>query len=149
MQLTNLYFNLKDFNFDSNQVLFINNEKIFLKGKNFALELFKNSTAKLRKTTNHSSPDAWLLSHYTSYLMRYNATLTKQTEAYRNKKNLTQNCVGVHIRRSDKIISEEAKLYKLGEYMEKVAIYFKNTKSTEKCVVLITDEIGLVEEVKR
>ena len=84
--------------------------------------------------------------------LQYRITLRKETEAYKNKTNFSQNCVGIHIRRSDKII-KEAKLYKLGDYMEKVALYYNNNpvlaRYTEKCIVLITDEIGLVEETKR
>ena len=116
------------------------------------MALFKKSTEELQKSIGHSRPDAWLMSHYTSYLMRYNATFRKETETYRNEKKFSQNCVGIHIRRSDKII-KEAKLYKLGDYMEKVALYYNNNpllaRYTEKCIVLITDEIGLVEETKR
>ena len=113
--------------------------------------LFNEAIQVLKKTKEHSNPDAWLISHYLSYLMRYTDSFRKETENFINQKKFNQNCVGIHIRRSDKIM--EAKYYKLSEYMKQVAIYYSKTmfhgNETEKCVVLITDEMGLVNETKR
>ena len=109
--------------------------------KKYAKKLLKNSIKELKI----KSP-AWLIAQFMSYLMRYKDTFKMMTENFRNKNNFNPNCVGVHVRRSDKLI-KEAKFYALDKYMEKVKSYYVSLNETlEKCVVLSTDHVGLVND---
>lgn len=62
-------------------------------------------------------------------------------------------CVGVHVRRTDKV-GTEAAFHSLKEYMDEVELFFKiqtidNPGSSHKCVYLATDEISVLKEAKQ
>jgi len=65
------------------------------------------------------------------------------------KKNFSPECVGIHVRRTDKI--QEAKYYSLEDYMKQVDLYLvsngkKPSSGQKHCVVVMTDEPKVINE---
>ena len=56
------------------------------------------------------------------------------------------SCVGVHVRRTDKIT--EAKYYDLSEYMKHVDLYFDKHSNASKCIFLMSDDLNVKVEAK-
>jgi len=121
--------------------------------------MFNNLAVKLIQVSGRSlqvknkNPEAFVLGQFTTYLMRYNDTLESEARSQRLTKEIRPDCVGVHVRRSDKI--KEAPYHQLSEYMAKVKAHqsrlsFDLIKSfftdRKKCVVLITDEVQVVQK---
>ncbi len=119
--------------------------------KGLAVKLIENSAKSLQVT--NKNPEAFVLGQFTTYLMRYNDTLESEARSQRLTKEIRSDCVGVHVRRTDKI--KEAPYHQLSEYMAKVEAHlswlsFDLIKGffidEKKCVVLITDEVQVVQE---
>ncbi len=102
----------------------------------------------------HGDPFTWWAGQILAYLMRFNRKFDKTVETKRDKLGFQTPCVGVHVRRSDKIGSEAA-FHNLDEYMKHVEEFFvlyekmHPGKLTARNVYLATDEVSVLLEAKQ
>lgn len=101
----------------------------------------------------HDNPFVWWLGQVLIYLTRPNEALKKMISDKAGALGFKNRCVGVHVRRTDKLTSE-AKLHPLKEYMDEVEKFFKiqsidKPGNVDKCVYLASDEITVLQEAKK
>lgn len=95
----------------------------------------------------------WWAGQLLSYLTRPNESFRKIINDKTVELKFKNSCVGVHVRRTDKV-GTEAAFHSLKEYMDEVEQFFKiqtisESKSSHKCVYLATDEISVLKEAKQ
>lgn len=99
----------------------------------------------------HGNPMVWWIGQLTKYLTRPNANMTEYFEKEQSLLRFKHPIVGVHIRRTDKIV--EASYHTVSEYMEHVEewfnIYEKSLPLYERRVYLASDDLLVIEEAKR
>ncbi|CAF0711896.1 unnamed protein product [Brachionus calyciflorus] len=100
----------------------------------------------------HGDPFVWWSGQVLSYLMRFNSEFQKTINQHTEAIQFKTPCVGVHVRRTDKIGSEAA-YHGIDEYMKYVKEFYdiedlKNSKKTTRNVFLATDEVGVLKEAK-
>lgn len=105
-----------------------------------------------RLTVLHGDPIVWWIGQIVKYLLRPRKSTINLLNDYAKKLKFQKPIVGVHIRRTDKLISE-AKLHTLDEYMVHVENYYKQKELSgevnQKRIYLATDEPILFDEAKR
>jgi glycoprotein 6-alpha-L-fucosyltransferase len=100
----------------------------------------------------HGDPFVWWAGQLLSYLTRPNDEFRKVIVQKTTELKFRSRCVGVHVRRTDKV-GTEAAFHSLKEYMDEVELFYKmqtinNAGSVQKCVYLATDEIAVLKEAK-
>jgi len=101
----------------------------------------------------HMHADTWVKGQLERFTFRPNAAMEKHLSKLSGALNFKKPCVGVHIRRTDKLISE-AKLTPTHKYMDVVKEWFGNcTKTTgkkldEQPVYIATDEPAVLSELR-
>jgi len=105
-----------------NGIIDIRSPEIFMMFNNLAVKLIQVSGRSLQ--VKNKNPEAFVLGQFTTYLMRYNDTLESEARSQRLTKEIRSDCVGVHVRRSDKI--KEGSYHQLSEYMAKVKAHLSH-----------------------
>lgn len=99
----------------------------------------------------HGDPFVWWSGQVLNYLMRFNDDFEKVIAAKRVELKFERPCVGVHIRRTDKI-GTEAAYHGLDEYMKYVDEFYDTFELTRKIdkrnVYLASDEQAVFDEAK-
>ena len=103
----------------------------------------------------HGDPFVWWAGQVLTYLMRYNEKFDKVVADKAAALKFRSPCVGVHVRRTDKVGSEAA-YHGIDEYMLHVANYFDayeymhpgELKIKGRNVYLATDEPTVIAEAK-
>lgn len=103
----------------------------------------------------HGDPFMWWGGQVLSYLMRFNPKFEKTIQQQREYIKFTSPCVGVHVRRTDKVGSE-ASFHHLAEYMTYVDEFYdvyeiehKNNRSDfRRNVYLASDDPGVFDEAR-
>ncbi len=100
----------------------------------------------------HGDPFIWWAGQILFYLMRFNEQFQQVVEKKSTQLSFKNSCVGVHVRRTDKV-GTEAAFHGLDEYMQHVESYFKfndlkQGKETKRCVYLATDELDVLKEAR-
>ena len=132
-------------NITNRTIVNVNNSVEFLKTREHQLKYLPISAKKYEKT--HKEPLALLVGQFVSYILQYNDSFKKKAaETAKQIGFMFDSCVGVHIRRTDKI--REAKYYNLTEYMKHVDLYFERHPNKPKCVYLMSDEKNITVEAK-
>ena len=138
--------NSQNVSFIEDDIVYINSQDVHLKAQGYSKALIREMARSYSNKT--AEPLAWLMGQYVNYVMRFNDRFEVEAARFAQEIGFEQNCVGVHVRRTDK--KNEAKLYALSDYMRHVGFYFARNPDKPKCVYLITDEETVVaEEVLR
>ncbi|VVC25201.1 Hypothetical protein CINCED_3A008581 [Cinara cedri] len=100
----------------------------------------------------HGDPGVWWIGQFLKYMLRPQKSISDKITAYAERIKFRTPCVGVHVRRTDKIKSEAA-LHNLDEYMYHVGEYYKikelyDGRPCEKRIYLATDEPQVFDEAK-
>jgi glycoprotein 6-alpha-L-fucosyltransferase len=100
----------------------------------------------------HGDPFIWWAGQVLQYLMRFNQDFEAQINDVRRKIGFKAPCVGVHVRRTDKV-GTEAAFHAIDEYMPHVDEYFRvqdliNDKQTKRVVYLATDDVQVIKDAK-
>ena len=86
-----------------------------------------------------------------SFLTRFNDEFKSLIAAKTDKIKFKSSCVGVHVRRTDKV-GTEAALHQIEEYMVEVEEYYKLKEVggaiSQRCVYLATDQLSVLQEAK-
>jgi len=95
-------------------------------------------------TSLSTQPFVLFMGFLLQYLMRPSEELREYYDNYRQRVEFKHPIVGIHVRRTDKLI-REAKYYSLDQYMSYVDRYYNNTdvmngNTSERLVYLATDE---------
>lgn len=103
----------------------------------------------------HNNPFVWWAGEILTFLMRFSRNFEKELKETTRDIGLRRPCVGVHVRRTDKI-GTEAALHHLDEYMKHVKDYFDlyslihpNDKQFDKIVYLASDELSVMDEANQ
>lgn len=91
---------------------------------------------------------AWLVGQYVDYIMQFSDQFKLISVKFGQEIGFKKGCVGVHVRRTDKIKEMKGKYYELSEYMKHVDLYYAKYPNKDKCVFLITDEKKVITEAK-
>ncbi|KII68817.1 Alpha-(1,6)-fucosyltransferase [Thelohanellus kitauei] len=93
----------------------------------------------------HTDPFLWWISQIVTYVLRLQPSIIKKLKPIEFKSPI----VGVHVRRTDKLI-REANFYPIEEYMKYVDLYYRKFEQTSKVskrsVYLATDDRELMAE---
>lgn len=99
----------------------------------------------------HGEPGAWWVGQILKYFMNFRREIQNELDEGMKRLNFQRPIVGVHIRRSDKLI-REAGNHSLTEYMEAVREYYERIETTEKVnkrrVFLVTDDPNILNEIR-
>lgn len=100
----------------------------------------------------HGDPFVWWAGQVLTYLTRPNEAMKQIILDKSDELGFKHRCVGIHVRRTDKIGSE-AQFHSIEEYMVEVEQFYKiqtidNPGHVHKCVYLATDEISVLKEAK-
>jgi len=129
------------------QVLIVNNWDINLEVKKFMANW---TLAHATELTNQSAdPQAWIYSQFIYYMTRFKPSFMRKVSEFLEKKNFSPECVGIHVRRTDKI--QEANYYSLEDYMKQVELYLVSNRQKpvlgqKHCVVVTSDEPKVINE---
>jgi glycoprotein 6-alpha-L-fucosyltransferase len=100
----------------------------------------------------HGDPFIWWAGQVLQYLMRFNKDFETQISDVRRKIGFNTPCVGVHVRRTDKV-GTEAAFHGIDEYMPHVEEFFRlqdliNEKQLKRVVYLATDDVQVIKDAK-
>ncbi|XP_060867350.1 alpha-(1,6)-fucosyltransferase-like [Metopolophium dirhodum] len=99
----------------------------------------------------HGDPAVWWIGQFFKYIFRPQPSTTIAFNEFAKRVNFQKPIVGLHIRRTDKLINE-ASLHKLEEYMYHVEEYYKLRELDgvydAKRIYLATDEPTLFDEAR-
>ncbi|CAI6347476.1 unnamed protein product [Macrosiphum euphorbiae] len=99
----------------------------------------------------HGDPAVWWLGQFLKYIFRPQPSTTIAFNEFAKRVNFQNPIVGLHIRRTDKLINE-ASLHKLEEYMYHVEEYYKLKELDgvydTKRIYLATDDPTLFDEAR-
>jgi len=99
----------------------------------------------------HGDPFVWWAGQVLSILTRFNDEFKSENAAKTDKIKFKGSCVGVHVRRTDKV-GTEAALHQIEEYMVEVEAYYKLKETGDaigqRCVYLATDQLSVIQEAK-
>lgn len=121
-----------------NKAVFINTKEAHIRVREINLGYF-NKTQK--------QAVALLIGQFVGYIMQFNDRF--KVKAAKKAKHIGfqfDRCVGVHVRRTDKIL--ESKYYELSEYMKHVDVYFERHPNKQRCVFLMTDDAKVIVEAE-
>ncbi|CAF0724834.1 unnamed protein product [Brachionus calyciflorus] len=101
----------------------------------------------------HGDPFVWWAGQILNYLMRFNTKFEELVQNVKKKLNFQAPCVGVHVRRTDKL-GTEASFHALSEYMTHVKEFYdrydlKTSIKNTRTVYLATDELEVMKEAKQ
>ncbi|XP_067681584.1 alpha-(1,6)-fucosyltransferase-like [Haliotis asinina] len=101
----------------------------------------------------HGNPIVWWIGQVAKYLTRFSDDTERDLKEYEKNIKFRGPIVGVHVRRTDKLIREAA-LHYLDEYMVYVEDYFNGLdiqtgSKVERKVYLATDEYTVIKESKK
>ncbi|XP_025202627.1 LOW QUALITY PROTEIN: alpha-(1,6)-fucosyltransferase-like [Melanaphis sacchari] len=117
----------------------------------FLPQVIPNDLAE-RLTVLHGDPIVWWIGQILKYLLRLQESTNYILNYYAKKLKFQKPIVGLHIRRTDKLISETS-IHTLDEYMVHVEDYYKRKKLSgkvnQKRIYLATNEPTLFDEAKR
>ncbi|KII63755.1 Alpha-(1,6)-fucosyltransferase [Thelohanellus kitauei] len=95
----------------------------------------------------HTDPFLWWIAQIITYVLRLRPNVIENLEP----KEFTSPIVGVHVRRTDKLV-KEAKSYPVEEYMKYVELYFRKlgitSKGPKKSVYLATDDSHVISQFR-
>lgn len=80
------------------------------------------------------------------YITRYQEDFKQVLDEYIKKKQVDNNCVAVHIRRTDKV-QKETDLVEDEKYFNAVKEYYKNNFTKRRCVYLATDDKNIPQKI--
>ncbi|XP_029342404.1 alpha-(1,6)-fucosyltransferase-like [Acyrthosiphon pisum] len=99
----------------------------------------------------HGDPAVWWIGQFFKYIFRPQPFITNAFNEFAKRVRFQKPIVGLHIRRSDKLI-KEASLHKLEEYMYHVEEYYKLKEldgvNDTKRIYLATDDPTLFDEAR-
>ncbi|KAK4882688.1 hypothetical protein RN001_006007 [Aquatica leii] len=105
----------------------------------------------VRLKTIHGNPTVWWIGQLLKYIWKPNNLTTNYINGKTKKLDMKSPIVGVHIRRTDKIINE-AKYIAIEEYMKKVDEYYSlieiKSNVTKRRVYIATDDFNVITEAK-
>lgn len=124
---------------------------IGVKPKYFPLSIPSEFSDELLKF--HGDPFIWWAGNILSYLMRFNEEFSQTVRAKSKQLGFQNLCVGVHVRRTDKV-GTEAAFHGLDEYMKHVEEFFTYYDSVKgfrvpRMVYLATDELDVLKEARQ
>ncbi|CAG5127667.1 unnamed protein product [Candidula unifasciata] len=97
----------------------------------------------------HGNPSAWWIGQLARYIFRLKQNLLEEVISRGKKAGFTNTIVGIHIRRTDKLILESAS-YPVEEYMYHVKEYYDQVEQTQpgitRRVYITTDEPTVLSE---
>ena len=101
----------------------------------------------------HGDPFVWWAGQILLFITQFNAEFNEVIESKKVEINFKSGCVGVHVRRTDKV-GTEAAYHELDEYMTEVENYYgtkemANELNGKRCVYLASDEISVLKEAKK
>lgn len=103
----------------------------------------------------HGDPFVWWAGQILTFLTQFNAEFKEVIESKKKQIDFRTGCVGVHVRRTDKV-GTEAAFHALDEYMTQVEQYYGTKEMAEgvdlnkkRCVYLASDEISVLKEAKK
>ena len=100
----------------------------------------------------HGDPFIWWAGQILFFLTRFNDELEQVVAKKRVDLKFKNSCVGVHVRRTDKV-GTEAAFHNLDEYMTEVDQFYNKNElykagQQKRCVYLASDEIEVLNEAK-
>ncbi len=99
----------------------------------------------------HGDPFVWWAGQILSFLTRFNNQFKSIIAEKTATIKFNNSCVGVHVRRTDKV-GTEAALHQIEEYMSEVEHYYDLKEidglKVKRCVYLASDELGVMKEAK-
>ncbi|VDP23320.1 unnamed protein product [Soboliphyme baturini] len=100
----------------------------------------------------HGLPPAWWIGQLASYIMRYQPQFEQELENRRQSIGFQNPIVGIHVRRTDKLMVE-AKFHPLSQYMASVEEWYakkilRNASGTKRRIYLATDDSSLLAEAR-
>ncbi|KAK4882687.1 hypothetical protein RN001_006006 [Aquatica leii] len=105
----------------------------------------------VRLKTIHGNPTVWWIGQLLKYIWKPNNLTTNYINGKTKKLDMKSPIVGVHIRRTDKIINE-AKYIAIEEYMKKVDEYYSlieiKSNVTKRRVYIATEDFNVITEAK-
>lgn len=100
----------------------------------------------------HGRPGVWWAGQFFKYILRPQPETVQTLEAAKKKLGFRKPIVGVHIRRTDKLISE-AQFHNVSEYMRWVDDYYDQLETLEKVekrrVFMASDDPSVFEEARK
>ncbi|CAG5127665.1 unnamed protein product [Candidula unifasciata] len=100
----------------------------------------------------HGNPSAWWIGQMFRFIFRLKPNLLEEVISRGEKAGFTNTIVGVHIRRTDKILTEAAS-HPVEEYMYHVKEYYDQVERTQpgisRRVYLATDEPEVLSEARK
>ncbi|KAK3094131.1 hypothetical protein FSP39_024491 [Pinctada imbricata] len=100
----------------------------------------------------NGDPSSWWIGQFVQYLTRPQPHLQKDLDRAQKKLGFSNPCVGVHVRRTDKLAAEAA-YHSVDEYMRYVAEYFDKLEMIqevpERKVFLASDDPSVLPEAKK
>ena len=102
----------------------------------------------------HSNPSLWWYSQIMKYILRPNRKLQsalekEHQEMFPGISNYTTSYIGIHIRRTDKVSTKEARRYEDLEYIAKANQHFQLQRPQEKLVYLASDNSSDQESLRQ
>lgn len=88
---------------------------------NYSMVIPSDLAPRLKRV--HGDPIVWWIAQFLRYIWRFQPEVQRMVERRANEVNFSLPIVGVHIRRTDKLIADSI-LHSLEEYMEVVEDYF-------------------------
>eukprot|EP00057_Strongylocentrotus_purpuratus_P016333 XP_011670807.1 PREDICTED: alpha-(1,6)-fucosyltransferase-like isoform X1 [Strongylocentrotus purpuratus] len=100
----------------------------------------------------HSKPHVWWIGQIMTYILKPQPQAQEFIDKKINALEFTRPIVGIHVRRTDKLI-REAKFHGIEEYMDQVEKYYQKLEKRKKVsvrkVFLATDTVGLLDEAQK
>lgn len=104
--------------------------------------------ALLQQIYQTEDPRLRYRAHFLSYMMRYRSDFNSRLMEYVIKKKVDSSCVGLHVRRTDKVARKESHPLEVSGYMDKVADYYRlKPAGMRRCVYIATDDRQVIHEV--
>ncbi|RNA03521.1 Alpha-(1-6)-fucosyltransferase, partial [Brachionus plicatilis] len=125
-------------------------DEITTKPEFFPLTIPKKYQTSL--SSFHGDPFVWWAGQILAFLMRFNGKFSKTVEEKIKSSGFRTPCVGVHVRRTDKV-GTEASYHALSEYMKHVKEFFdfydlKTSTKNMRTVYLATDDLSVLKEAR-
>ncbi|XP_043204524.1 alpha-(1,6)-fucosyltransferase-like [Amphibalanus amphitrite] len=100
----------------------------------------------------HGDPSVWFTAQFVRYLMRPQQHLQNDLDAFVKRVQLRNPCVGIHVRRTDKV-GTEAAFHPIEEYMQHVHEFYERRQmeagggdGSRRCVYLASDDPSVFQD---
>lgn len=105
-----------------------------------------------RITKLHGHPPSWWVGQFVKYLYRLRPEYQEDLDKKMHEIGFENPIVGIHVRRTDKVVAREGGLHGVDEYMKWVVEYYDQLEMVQKVdvrrVYLSTDEPAVIPEAR-